>query len=102
MRFCDTLDAAVIGGGAMGCTTALHLARGGMRVSLLERRGLCMEASGVNAGTLTLQTKQVALVPYALRGYQLWRTASEWFGMDVGVRPKGGLIPPLLHPLTPY
>ncbi len=55
----------------MGCTTALHLARGGMGVSLLVRRGLCMEASGVNAGTLTLQAKQVALVPYALRGYQL-------------------------------
>ena len=76
----------------MGCMTALHLARGGMRVSLLERRGLCMEASGVNAGTLTMQTKQVALMPYAWRGYQLWRSAPEWLGMDVEIRPKGGLI----------
>ena len=48
----DDFDVAVIGGGIMGCATALNLARGGMRTVLLERRGLCMEASGVNAGTL--------------------------------------------------
>lgn len=40
----DPFDAAVIGGGVMGSATALRLARGGMRVVLFERQGLCMEA----------------------------------------------------------
>jgi len=84
-------DAAVVGGGVMGCTVALHLARGGMRVVVLEKGGLCMEASGVNAGTLSIQIKRAALVPYALRGWELWRTAPEWLGMDVGFRQCGGL-----------
>src|SRR3712207_8497243 len=30
-------DAAVVGAGVMGCSTALHLARGGMHVALLDR-----------------------------------------------------------------
>ena len=47
-------DIAIIGGGALGCSSALWLARGGMKVALIERSGLCMEASGRNAGTLTL------------------------------------------------
>jgi flavin-dependent dehydrogenase len=33
-----TFDAAVIGGGPAGCVAAWHLARGGMRVALLEKQ----------------------------------------------------------------
>lgn len=84
-------DALVIGGGIMGCTTALHLARGGMRVAVIERRGLCMEASGVNAGTLSLQIKRKELMPYALKGWELWKTASDWLGDGVGFHQLGGL-----------
>jgi glycine/D-amino acid oxidase-like deaminating enzyme len=75
----------------MGCTTALNLARGGMKVVVVERRGLCMEASGVNAGTLSIQIKRAALVPYALRGRELWETTREWLGGEVGYRMLGGL-----------
>ena len=65
-------DAAVVGGGVMGCTTALFLARGGMRVALIERDALCRAASGVNAGTLTLHMTRAALVPYAMRAWHMW------------------------------
>ena len=84
-------DTAVIGGGIMGCTTALHLARSGMRVVVVDRRGLGMEASGVNAGTLAIQIKRAALVPYALRGRELWASTGEWLGADVGYRILGGV-----------
>lgn len=84
-------DCAVIGGGVMGCSTALHLARGGMRVVLLDRGSLCREASGTNAGTLTMQMTRAALVPYALRGFEMWRSAREWLGMDLGMRALDGL-----------
>jgi glycine/D-amino acid oxidase-like deaminating enzyme len=71
-------DVAVIGAGVMGCSTALHLARGSMRVALLDRGAICREASGVNAGTLTMQMTRAALIPYALRAHEMWLRMPEW------------------------
>ena len=84
-------DAVVIGGGVMGCATALHLARGGMGVALVERGGLCTEASGRNAGTLTPMFPDPFLVPYVMRGMELWKTAHDWLGRDIGFQAPGGL-----------
>jgi glycine/D-amino acid oxidase-like deaminating enzyme len=71
-------DVAVIGAGVMGCSTALFLARGGMKVVLLDRGAICREASGVNAGTLTMQMTRAALIPYALRAHAMWLRMPEW------------------------
>ncbi|MEO6565235.1 MAG: FAD-dependent oxidoreductase, partial [Casimicrobiaceae bacterium] len=79
-------DLAVIGGGIMGATAALRAAAGGMRVVVLERGGVGSEATGVNAGTLSLQIKRVALMPYALRGHEWWRRAGD----AVGFHRTGG------------
>ncbi len=56
-------------------------------MALFEQRALGAGASGVNAGTLSLQTKRAALMPYALSGHELWRRAGE----RVGFRETGGL-----------
>jgi glycine/D-amino acid oxidase-like deaminating enzyme len=72
------LDAVVVGAGVMGCSTALFLARGGMKVALLDRGAICREASGVNAGTLTMQMTRAALIPYALRAHEMWMRMPEW------------------------
>jgi glycine/D-amino acid oxidase-like deaminating enzyme len=71
-------DAAVIGAGVMGCSTALFLARAGMKVALLDRGAICREASGVNAGTLTMQMTRAALIPYALRAHEMWLRMPDW------------------------
>jgi sarcosine oxidase, subunit beta len=84
-------DTMVIGGGVMGCTVALRLAAAGQMVALLEGGGLCMQASGVNAGTLAIQIKRAVLIPYALRGWELWRNARDWLGGDGGFHQIGGL-----------
>jgi glycine/D-amino acid oxidase-like deaminating enzyme len=76
-------DVVVVGGGVMGCTTALFLARGGMRVALVEKGALCHAASGVNAGTLTLHMTRAALIPYALRAVQMWMETDRWLGLSV-------------------
>ncbi|WP_420391677.1 NAD(P)/FAD-dependent oxidoreductase [Acuticoccus sp.] len=86
-----SFDTAVVGGGIHGATVALFLARAGQRVVLLDRGALCREASGVNAGTLTMQMTRVALIPYALRGHAMWRTARDWLGHDVGMVTTDGL-----------
>ncbi len=84
----DTVfDAVILGGGVMGSAVALRLAEGGMRVTLFEQRALGAGASGVNAGTLSLQTKRAALMPYAIQGLEIWRRAGE----RVGFRETGGL-----------
>ncbi len=91
MAEADPFDAVVIGAGAMGATTALFLARGGMRTALLDRGEICREASGVNAGTLTLHMTRAALIPYAMRGRELWLKSAEWLGSDIGARAAPGL-----------
>ncbi len=82
----DHHDIAIIGGGIMGCASALRLAAGGMRPIVLDQGDLGQGASGVNAGTLSLQIKRVKLMPYALRGHHEW----EAMGEAVGFRKTGG------------
>lgn len=84
-------DVAVVGGGVMGCTTALFLARAGMRVALIERDALCRAASGVNAGTLTLHMTRAALVPYAMRAWKMWMNTDQWLGEGVLATAAPGL-----------
>jgi len=91
MSLSQTYDAAVVGAGIMGATVALMLARGGMRVALVDRGGVCREASGVNAGTLTMHMTRAALIPYAMEGWQMWTTARAWLGADPGVTACDGL-----------
>ena len=79
-------DIAVIGGGIMGCATALRMAEGDMRAIVLDQGDLGQGASGSNAGTLSLQIKRVKLMPYALKGHHEW----EAMGDAVGFRKTGG------------
>ncbi|MEM6381943.1 MAG: FAD-binding oxidoreductase [Pseudomonadota bacterium] len=87
----DNHDLVVVGGGVLGSTVALFAARGGMNVGLIDRGPICREASGTNAGTLTMQMTRVALIPYALEGHRMWANAQSWLGHDVGVQVCDGL-----------
>lgn len=73
-------DLVVVGAGIMGVTAALRAADGGMRVLVLEQDSAGSRASGVNAGTLSLQIKRVSLMRYALAGYAWWKDAGDAVG----------------------
>ncbi|RWG88556.1 MAG: FAD-binding oxidoreductase [Mesorhizobium sp.] len=45
-----TLDAVIVGGGIMGLSTALHAARAGLSVQVLEAAAIGQGASGLNGG----------------------------------------------------
>lgn len=45
-----TLDVVIVGGGIMGLSTALHAARAGLSVQVLEARAIGQGASGLNGG----------------------------------------------------
>ena len=76
----ETYDLAIVGGGIMGCSTALRLAEDGMKTIVLDQGDLGQGASGVNAGTLSLQIKRVQLMPYALKGHSEWEAMGEAVG----------------------
>ena len=71
-------DVVVIGAGIMGCTTALHLAKSGMSTLVIDKGKICREASGVNAGTLTIHMTRAQLIPYAIKGWELWMNSKKW------------------------
>ena len=87
-----SFDVAVVGGGVMGCATALPLARAGMKVAVFEKRGLGLEASGRNAGSLSPMIKKAEVVAHALRGYRMWMSSREWLGADIGAHQQPGII----------
>jgi len=87
----STYDVVVIGAGIMGCTTALHLAKSGMSTLILDKGNICREASGVNAGTLTIHMTRAQLIPYAMKGWKLWMNTKEWLGDDIEVTKTPGL-----------
>ena len=63
-------DVVVIGGGVTGCSCALTLAQGGLRVRVHEARRVAEGASGRNGG-------------FAMHGLAIsYRTARERFGRD--------------------
>lgn len=98
-------DAVVIGGGLTGCATAYYLARGGARVTLVEKGELNRGASGQNAGSLHFQLEfrmiehgrrmaaQYALaIPVNLDSIATWGTVEHELGADLEVHQGGGLM----------
>ena len=84
-------NVTIIGGGLIGCSVAYYLALGGMKPLLLERGALGAQASGVNAGTISIQNKTGKLFPLAVEGVRLWQELSKSGGLDAEFENKGGL-----------
>jgi sarcosine oxidase, subunit beta len=84
-----TSDILVIGGGLHGLSAALHLARDGARVRLIERERVGRHASGVNAGGVRRLGRHPAEVPLAEAALPLWRAMPELVGDDCGFHASG-------------
>ncbi|MDQ7976698.1 FAD-dependent oxidoreductase [Paraburkholderia sp. SARCC-3016] len=82
-------DVIVIGGGFHGLSSALHLARAGARVTVLEAEYCGRHASGVNAGGVRTLGRHVAEVPLALASRELWHRLPELVGDTAGFVPSG-------------
>ncbi|MFL9921063.1 FAD-binding oxidoreductase [Paraburkholderia fungorum] len=84
-------DVVVIGGGLHGLSSALHLARRGARVVVLERDMCGRHASGVNAGGVRTLGRHDAEIALSLASRDLWVRLAELVGDDAGFVPSGQL-----------
>jgi sarcosine oxidase subunit beta len=75
-------DVAIAGGGLVGSSAALALARRGLRVGLFERRFCGAQASGVNYGGVRCQGRPVEQMPLAMRARRIWDRLPELIGID--------------------
>ena len=89
-----TADVLIVGGGIAGASTALHLARAGHDVALVERGEIASEASGVNAGAIgslgwgNLPDLQAYLTAGSL---EIFRSLQLDEGHDIEFRQSGAI-----------
>lgn len=91
-------DVIVIGGGVIGCSIALRLAQGGVKVALIERDRIGCEASRAAAGMLLPQTGATARSRFfdlSITSRSMYRTFAadlkEASGIDAEYRDEGTL-----------
>ena len=89
---------AIAGGGLIGGSIALELARAGLRVGLFDRQEPGQEASWAGAGILSPAPESSATIPLVPLGKasmaiypEFVRMVEETSGRSVGYRPKGTL-----------
>lgn len=87
---CPTcVDVVVIGGGYVGCCTALELAERGLSVALCEKGVIAGEASGRSFGWIDSQWLDPVKMELIGRSKALWDTMNERVGADTGYRRNG-------------
>lgn len=84
-----TTDVVVIGGGLIGCSTALHLARRGITVRVIEKDYVARHASGVNAGGVRTLGRALPELPLSIAAKQLWHALPDLVGSDGGFKAVG-------------
>jgi sarcosine oxidase subunit beta len=84
-----TADVCVIGGGLVGCFTALFLVERGRSVIVLEARAAGRAASGVNFGNMRLQGRNPAEYPLALSAHDLWERLDSVAGVPTPITRSG-------------
>ena len=82
-------DVLVIGGGLHGCSTALHLARRGVSVAVLEKDYVGRHASGVNAGGVRRLGRHLAEVPLSVASMETWHAIRDLVDNDCGFESHG-------------
>lgn len=84
----------IIGGGIAGTATTYYLTKAGHKVTLLERRAIAGEASGLNAGTMwasgwgNVSSLETTL---SMGGLEIMKTLQFDLGLPLGFRQSGSL-----------
>jgi len=85
----DIYDVAVIGGGLHGLSAAMHLARAGQRVLVLERHWVGRHASGATAAGVRTLNRDRGELDLSLAAMALWPRLRDIVGDDCGFHAGG-------------
>jgi sarcosine oxidase subunit beta len=85
----SSADIIVLGGGLHGCSAALHLARRGATVIVLEKDHVGRHASGVNAGGVRRLGRHPAEIPLSVASLELWHRIGDLVDDDCGFERHG-------------
>ncbi len=82
-------DTIVIGGGLHGLSAALHLARAGQRVTILEESWVGRHASSATAAGVRTLNRAYEELPISLEAQRMWLDIEEMVGSDCGFHADG-------------
>jgi sarcosine oxidase subunit beta len=82
-------DVIIVGGGLHGCSTALHLALRGAKVTLIEKDHAGRHASGVNAGGVRRLGRHPAEIPLSVASMEIWHHIGDLVDDDCGFESHG-------------
>ena len=82
-------DVVIIGGGIIGVSAALYLARRRISVAVVEKGRIGGEQSSRNWGWCRTMGRDEREIPLALESLRLWRGMNERVGRDTGFRQPG-------------
>ncbi len=85
-------EVVVIGGGVVGCSAALYLARAGVPCVLLEKRRPGWAASGRNAGAIRRHGRHHTELALAVESLALWEAFAAQSPLDFHFTRGGDLV----------
>ena len=87
-----SVDCIFIGGGLMGLSSALNMARAGKQVIVLEKDFPGKHASGVNAGGVRSLKRDLSELPYVHSSLDMWHNMEKIVDSDCGFYQTGYLV----------
>src|SRR5580698_5349373 len=82
-------DVVVVGGGIVGVSAALHLAKKGVSVTLCEKGRIAGEQSSRNWGWCRTMGRDPIEIPLAIESLRMWAGMNEEIGAETGFRRTG-------------